>query len=93
MKDVFKKTDKLPALPNYTFMITEIENAWNSRPLTCIDEYPDSTISHSKSLDLRTKHKWEKCFETNHIPNISSTDIQDLAAHIKLVLEHYFKCF
>ena len=33
----------------------------------------------------------EKCFETNHILNISFTDIQYLAARMKLVSEHYFK--
>ena len=35
----------------------------------------------------------EKCFETNHVPNISSTDTQTLAARMKLALEHYFKRF
>ena len=35
----------------------------------------------------------EKYFETNHIPNISSTNTQDLAARLKLVSEHYFKSF
>ena len=35
----------------------------------------------------------KKCFETNHIPNISSTDTRNLAARIKIVFEHYFKRF
>ena len=35
----------------------------------------------------------EKCFETKHVPNINSTDTQNLAARMKLVLEHYFKHF
>ena len=35
----------------------------------------------------------EKCFEANHVPNISYTDTEDLAACMKLVLEHYSKCF
>ena len=64
----------------------------NSRPVTYIDEDPDSNIITPHHLTYRQNIN-EKCFETNHVPNISSTDTQNLAARMKLVLEHYFKRF
>ena len=71
-------------------VITEIENALNARPLTYVDEDPDSNIITLHYL-IYGRNINEKCFETNQVPNISSTDTQNLAAHMKLVLEHYFK--
>ena len=62
----------------------------NSRPVTYIDEDPDSNIITPHHLTYRQNIN-EKCFETNHLPNISSTDSKNLAASMKSVLEHYFK--
>ena len=73
-------------------IITEIENALNSKPSTYIDEDPDSNIITPNHL-IYGQDINEKCFETNHVPNISSTNAEDLAAHMKLVLENYSKCF
>ena len=73
-------------------IITGIDNALNSRPLNYIDEDPDSNIITPNHLIYR-QDIYEKCFETNHVPNISSTDTEDLAVRMTLVLEHYSKCF
>ena len=73
-------------------IITEIEKAFNSRPLSYIDQDPDSNIITPNHL-IYGGNINEKCFETNHIAKISSTDTQDLAARMKLVLEGNFKRF
>ena len=73
-------------------VITEIDNALNARPLTYIDEDPDSNIITPHYL-VYGRNINEKYFDTNQEPNISSTDTQNLAEPMKLVLEHYLKRF
>ena len=73
-------------------VITEIDNALNARPLTYIDEDPDSNIITPHYL-VYGRNINEKYFDTNEEPNISSTDTQNLAEPMKLVLEHYLKRF
>ena len=91
-KPYLKKLMGLLTFGELRTITKEIENALNSRPLTYIDEEPDSNIITPDGL-IYERNINKKCFETNHIPNISSTDSRDLAACIKIVFEHYFKRF
>ena len=77
---------------NQVLLILEIQNTFNSRPLNYIDEDPDSNIFTPNHF-VYGQNINEKCFELNHIPSTSSTDTQDLAASMKLILECYFKGF
>ena len=91
-KSYLKKVMGLLTFGELRTIAKEIENALNSRPLTYIDEEPYNNIITPDGL-IYGQNINKKCFETSHIPNISSTDTRDLAARIKIVLEHYFKSF